>query len=160
MFETSEDMTKELVGVYNSTSRIVIAQIFATVLLVGTAWLLVPRVDLSITEQTVFWLWFGMVVLLVVVFALQKLFLSPKRLREFARVNGFSNLLNEMKIKSTLLGIFSVLIAILGFLISVMSGNAIEMFRTAAVVFVVFMIIYPRMQIWQKIVGYAMDFKR
>jgi hypothetical protein len=160
MFESSEEMTKEISDVYSETSRIIVGFIFATVLLVGGAWFLIPKVDLSITEQTIFWLWIGIVVLLVIVVGLQKYFLSPKRLREFAKVNGFSNLLSELKIKTTMLGIFSVLIAIMGFLISVMGGNAIEMFRTAAIVFVVFMVIFPRIQIWKKIINYAMDFTR
>jgi hypothetical protein len=160
MFESSEEMTKEIGEVYSGTSRIIIGFIFATILLVGGAWFLVPKVDLSITEQTIFWLWIGIVVLLFIVVGLQKYFLSPKRLREFAKLNGFSNLLLELKIKTTMLGIFSVLIAVLGFLISVMGGNAIEMFRTAAIVFVVFMVIFPRIQIWKKIINYAMDFTR
>lgn len=160
MFESSEEMTKKISEVYNETSRVIIGFIFATVLLVGGAWFLVPKVDLAITEQTIFWLWIAIVLLLFTVVGLQKYFLSPKRLREFAKENGFSNLLSELKIKTTMLGIFSVLIAIMGFLISVMGGNTIEMFRTAAIVFVVFMIIFPRIQIWRKIINYAMDFKR
>ncbi len=154
MFESSQEMAKNLSEVYKKTSFIVISQIFATIILVAIAWLIVPKVDLAITEQTVFMLWAMMIFLVVGIVFLQRLFLSPKRLKELTKSVGFSGFLEELKIKTTMLGIFCVLIAVFGFLISVMSGNSIEMFRTAAIVFVVFLVIFPRKHIWLKLAEY------
>jgi hypothetical protein len=160
MFESSQETTKELALAYKNTSRIVIVQILATVLLVGLAWLLVPRVDLSISEQTIFLLWVLMICFVVGIVLSQRFLLSPKRLKKLTESVGFDGFLLEMKIKTTMLGVFCVLVAVFGFLISVMSSNSIEMFRTAAIVFVVFLVIFPRQHIWQKLAAYALNNQR
>jgi hypothetical protein len=160
MFKSSEETTNELSVVYKNTSRIVIIQILATVLLVGLAWILVPRVDLSISEQTILLLWGLMICFVVGIVLSQRFFLSPSRLKKLTDSVGFEGFLLEMKIKTTMLGVFCVLVAVFGFLISVMSSNSVEMFRTAAIVFVVFLVIFPRQQIWQKLATFVLNTQR
>lgn len=152
MQNSSEQFTREIGKRYQITSLIVVGQIATTIMLIVIAWLIAPKVDLAITEQTTFGLWVLIILVVVGVFLLRRILFNWEKLRNINSGKGVKGLLAILQTYTILLGILTEVIAIVGFLISVMTGNKFEMFRAGAIALIVFMIIFPRKKVWETIV--------
>jgi hypothetical protein len=152
MQNSSEQINRELSNRYQTTSLIVVGQIVATLVLIAISWLIAPRVDLDITEQTTTALWVFIIFVAVGVFLLRRILFSWQKLKNINLTKGVNGLIATLQMHTILLGILTVVISIIGFLISVMTGNKFEMFRAGAIALVVFLIIFPRKKVWEIIV--------
>jgi hypothetical protein len=153
MQNSSEQFAGELGKRYQTTSLIVIGQIVATLILIAISWLISPRVDLDITEQTTNALWIFVIFTVVGVFLLRRILFNWKKLRNINLTKGVKGLIATLQTYTILLGTLTEVIAIIGFLISVMTGNKFEMFRAGAIALVVFIMIFPRKKVWETIVS-------
>jgi hypothetical protein len=152
MQNVSEQIRRELGKRYRTTSLIVVGQILTTLLLIGVAWLIAPKIDLAITEQTTFGLWILIIFTTIGVFWLRRILFSWEKLRTVNLAKGVNTLVVTLQTQTILLGILTEIIAIVGFLISVMTGDKFEMFRAGAIALIVFLMIFPRKKIWEQIV--------
>ena len=153
MQNSSEQIDGELGKRYQATSLIVVGQIVATLVLIGIAWLIAPRIDLDITQQTTTALWVLIIFAVIGVFFLRRILFSWTKLGNINREKGVSGLIATLQTQTILLGTLTEVIAIVGFLISVMTGNKFEMFRAGAIALVVFIMIFPRKKTWKTIVS-------
>ena len=153
MQNSSEQIDGELGKRYQATSLIVVGQIVATLVLIGIAWLIAPRIDLDITQQTTTGLWVLIIFAVIGVFFLRRILFSWTKLGNINREKGVSGLIATLQTQTILLGTLTEVIAIVGFLISVMTGNKFEMFRAGAIALVVFIMIFPRKKTWKTIVS-------
>jgi hypothetical protein len=153
MQNSSEEFNGEVSKRYQITSLIVVGQIAVTLLLLGIAWLIAPRIDLDITEQTTTGLWVLIIFVAVGVFLLRRILFSWEKLRNINLTKGVKGLVSTLQTHTILLGTLTEVIAIVGFLISVMTGNKFEMFRAGAIALVVFLMIFPRKKMWLTIVS-------
>jgi hypothetical protein len=144
MQNTSEQLSGELGKRYQVTSLIVVGQIFTTLVLIAIAWLIAPKVDLAITEQTTTALWVLIILITAGVFLLRRILFNWEKLRNINLTKGVKGLTATLQMYTILLGVLTEIISIVGFLISVMTGNKFEMFRAGAIALVVFLMIFPR----------------
>ncbi len=152
MQNSSEQYAGELGKRYQTTSLIVVGQIVVTLILIAISWLIAPRIDLDITQQTTDALWIFIILAAVGLFLLRRILFNWVKLRNINLTKGVKGLIATLQTYTILLGTLTVVIAIVGFLISVMTGNKFEMFRAGAIALVVFLVIFPRKKVWETIV--------
>jgi hypothetical protein len=68
-------------------------------------------------------------------------------------LKGVSGLLKTLQINAIILGAFAALLAIVGCVITFLTGEIFEMLRAGVVALIVFFINFPRKSVWKKIVA-------
>ncbi len=152
MTEISAENRTELEKRYRAAVFVIIFQIFTVVALIAAAWFVAQSFDNSITNQSVMTLWAAVLFIAVGAFVLRRLLFSWERLKNTTLLKGIEGLLQSLQIKTIFLGVMAEIVAILGFLITTLSGNKWEMFRAGIVSLVVFLAVFPRKSAWEKIV--------
>lgn len=143
----------ELEKRYRITIFLVFAQILVTIILTVTAWFVVSRTEISQTDQTLTTLWVAILFIAIGSFVLRRLFYGWDRLRNAALLKGISGVLGVLQKNAVILGAFAEIISIIGFIITIFSGNSSDMLRAAAIALVVFFINFPRKKVWKTIVA-------
>jgi hypothetical protein len=113
-----------------------------------------PNAAIGSAALTTF-LWIAILALAVGVFLLRRVLFAPATLRDAAVVGGSNGLLKSLQTKIILLVTIAEIVAILGFIISLTSGNWTDMLRAALVAAVLFFINFPRKSVWQKLADNA-----
>ena len=153
MNEISSENLTELEKRYRTTFFIVLIQIFVVLILVAVAWFGVFRFETNLTDQDFKTLWVAVLFIAVGTFILRRMFFSWERLKNIVLLKGVPGLLRTLQRNSVILGIFALIVAIVGFLISIFSGNTSDMFRAGVIALVVFLINFPRKKVWKTIVS-------
>lgn len=153
MSEISNENLAELNKRYRTTVFIVLGQIFVVLALILAAWLFVSKIQINISEQDFTTLWVAVLFIAVGSFVLRRLFFSWERLKNVGLLKGVSGVLGTLQRNSVILSFFGVAVALLGFLITLFSGNSADMFRAGAIALVVFLINFPRKKIWKTVVS-------
>lgn len=153
MNEISGENLTELNKRYRTTVFIILAQIFAVLILVVVALISSPRIAANLTDQDLTTLWVGVLFIAIGSFILRRMFFSWERLKNIAVLRGISGLLGTLQRNSVILSVFALIVAITGFLIAAFSGNGLDMFRAGAIALVVFLINFPRKKVWKTIVS-------
>ena len=153
MNEVAESNREELKKRYRTTALIVLGQIFSTLFLTATAWFLAAQSENSIAPQAISALWVLILVVAVGSFVLRRMLFSWERLKNIALTRGVLGVLGSLQTNSIVLGSLAVVVAIVGFLLAVLSGNKMETFRAGAIALIVFLLNFPRRSIWEKILA-------
>lgn len=153
MIEITDENLADLERHYRTTLFIVLAQIFVVLGLISISWLFVPKIETNFTNQDFTTLWVAVIFIAVGSFILRRMFFSWERLKNIALLKGIPGLLRTLQRNSVILGLFAVVIAIMGFLIAAFSGNSSDSFRAGVIAIVVFLINFPRKKIWKTIVS-------
>lgn len=153
MTEISAENRTELEQRYRIAVFVIIFQIFTVIALIVGAWFVAQNSENSITSQSIMTLWTAVLFIAVGAFALRRLIFNWERLKNTTLLKGIKGLIQSLQINTIILGVLAELVAILGFLITVLSGNKWEMFRAGIVSLVVFLTIFPRKSAWEKIVA-------
>jgi hypothetical protein len=82
----------------------------------------------------------------------RRFFYSWERLKNVKLLRGPDGLLQTLQMNAILLGAISEFVAILGFVITIMSGSVYDMVRAEAVALITFLINFPRKSVWSRIV--------
>lgn len=155
MMEISPEIRLELEKRYRIASFVVIAQILVTIILIAAAWLIAQSSENDITSNSIFTLWITILFVALGSFLLRRTLFSWGRLNNIAILKGVPGLLQTLQTNAVLLGSLGEIIAVIGFLVAVLSGNKWEMFRAGAVAMIVFLANFPRKSVWEKIVANA-----
>lgn len=153
MSEISGENMATLEKRYRSTFFIVLAQILAALIIVFVSLFLVPKIETSNISQDLTTLWIVILFIAIGSFVLRRLFFSWDRLKNIALLKGVSGLLGTLQTNSVILAFLAEIIAIIGFLIAIFSGNSLDMLRAAAISTVVFVVNFPRKSVWKKIIS-------
>lgn len=148
----SEDVLKDLSQKYKTTLVVILAQIFTVVGLLVIAWFLAPKLDLPISAQATMALWILIFILIAGVFLLRRFLFNWNNFKQIKASKGLPEIGKTLQTYTILLGVLCVTVAFIGFLIASMSGNKFEMFRAGAVSLVGFFMVFPRKEIWVKII--------
>lgn len=143
----------ELEKRYRVAALIAAAQAFSVLVMIALAWFLAARSDNSITGSALNALWMMILLLGVGTFVLRRVLFSWERLKNVALLKGISGLLAALQTNTIILNSLAETIAVVGFLIAVLSGNKWEMFRAGAIALIVFLLTFPRKSVWEKIVA-------
>lgn len=153
MGEISSENLTELEKRYRTTVFIVLAQIFVVLTLVFFGWFFISKIAADLSEQDFTTLWVAVLFIAIGSFILRRMFFSWERLKNIKILNGVSGLLGTLQRNSIMLGVFGVVVAVLGFIISAFSGNSSDIFRAGVIALVVFLINFPRKKVWKTIVS-------
>ena len=151
MEEIARENLSALESRYRATSMIVSAQIVFTVILTGAVWLFATAGANSISRQTQITLWAAIIFLAVGAFVLRRMFFRWDRLKDIAMLKGVTGLLKTLQNNAIILAVFATLLTVIGCVVAVLSGEALEAIRAEIVSLVVFSINYPRKSVWEKI---------
>ena len=153
MSELSPEIQIELEKRYRTAAFVFIAQIATTLILIVIAWFLAQTSENDATSQSLFTLWLVILFIAVSSFILRRALFNWGRLTNIAVLKGIPGLLQTLQNNAILLGSLGELIAIIGFLVTILSGDKWEMFRAGAVALIVFLANFPRKTTWRKIVA-------
>lgn len=137
---------------YRTTAIIVAAQIVVTLILTVAAWFIVSSGDTG-SGEPVTTLWVAVLFVAIGSFVIRRLFFGWERLKNAAVLGGVDGLLRTLQNNGIILGAFGEVIAVLGFVVSLMSGSSLDMFRAAAIALIVFFINFPRKKMWKTVVA-------
>ncbi len=151
--DISPENRTELDKRYRTTVFVIVFQIITVIALIITAWFVAQTSENSITNQSLTTLWVAVLFIAVGAFVIRRLIFSWERLKNAALLKGIKGLIQKLQINSIILGVIAEIVAIMGFLIAVLSGNKWEMFRAGAIALVVFLANFPRKSTWKKIVA-------
>ena len=153
MSEISGENLATLEKRYRLTFLIFLTQICAVLILVVVAWIWLPKIETSLASRDLTALWVGILFIAIGSFVLRRLFFNWERLKNIVLLKGVPGLLGTLRTNSVILGLMAEIIAIIGFLIALLSGNSSDMLRAAAISTVVFLINFPRKSVWKKIIS-------
>lgn len=153
MNELYPEIQIELEKRYRTAAFVFIAQIVTALVLIAVAWFLAQTSENEATSQSLFALWLVILFIAVGSFILRRALFNWGRLSNIAVLKGIPGLLQTLQNNSILLGSLGELIAVIGFLVAILSGDKWEMFRAGAVAMIVFLANFPRKATWQKIVA-------
>ena len=151
MNEISSENLAEFEKRYRATVFSVIVQIFLTIVLIAAALFIVSKIEISDPAPNLSTLWVAVAFIAIGSFVLRRLFFNWERLKNITLLKGFSGLLKSLQTNTIILGVIAELVAIIGFLIAIFSGNSFDMLRAGAVALVIFLINFPRKSVWKKI---------
>ena len=138
---------------YRRTAMIIAAQIFFTIIFTVAVCLLAPAARNPISQQTLTTLWATMIFLALGAFVLRRTFFRWDRFKDITVLKGVSGLLKTLQMNAIVLGALAMTPAIVGGIITVLSGEKFEVIRAGIVSVIVFLINFPRKPVWEKIVA-------
>jgi len=153
MMEISAENQAELEKRYRTTAFIIAGQIVLTIIFIVVAWLVAPSSGNILSSNDLMPFWVGALFIAIGAFVLRRVLFRWDKLRDVVLLKGVSGLLQNLQKNAILLGAMAELIALIGFVITFLSGNPYEMLRAGAIALVVFLINFPRKSVWKKIVA-------
>lgn len=152
MEEISSENLGELKERYRTTVFIVFALIFASIFLILAAWMMTMNRTVPASEDSFLTLWLVILFLAAGTFLLRRRLFNWETLKNAALLKGVSGLLKKLQFNVIFLNSIAVAVVILGFVISYLSGEFMDVIRTALVALIVFFINFPRRSVWEKII--------
>lgn len=153
MTEISSENRAELEKRYRTTTIVIAFQIFTVIVLIIAAWFAAQNSNNSASEQTITTLWVTVIFIAIGAFLVRRLLFGWERLKNTTLIKGVKGLLQTLQFNAIIIGIMGETVAVVGFLIALLSGNKWEMFRAGAVALIVFLANFPRKSVWEKIVS-------
>lgn len=149
MNQLSEQKQIELDSRYNRTVLVFWAQVATTVILTVIAWFIAGQTGTGVPQTLPYVLWIVLLVIAIGAFLLRRVMFNPQVLRDTATMKGAVGVIKNLQFKTILISALGETIALIGFVISLMSGDKYDMLRAAAVALIVFFISFPRKKGWQ-----------
>ncbi|HEY0426440.1 MAG TPA: hypothetical protein VGC76_01415 [Pyrinomonadaceae bacterium] len=152
MEEISAENLAGLEKRYKTTVFIVSTQILSAVIFLCAAWLVTKNRE-TVSEDSFLTLWLVILFVSAATFVLRRQLFGWERLKNRTLLKGVSGLINTLQINSILLNAFAEIVLIIGFIITILSGNFVDMLRSGGIALIVFALNFPRLSIWKKIVS-------
>ena len=153
MNEISPENLAALEKRYRLTFLIVLTQILTVLILVAVSRFWLPKIETSLESGDLTSIWVAILFIAIGSFVLRRLFFNWERLKNIALLKGVPGILSILRTNSVILALMAEIIAIIGFLIAILSGNSSDMLRAAAISTVVFLMNFPRKSVWKKIIS-------
>lgn len=152
MEEISAENLNELQKRYRTTVFIVLIQIFTTVVLIAAAGIITMSRTAPPSDDSYLTLWMVVLFLAAGTFILRRRLFSWERLKNVTLLKGIPGLLGALRFNAIFLNSLAEVVVILGFIISMLSGNPFDVIRTGLIALIVFLLNFPRRSVWEKIV--------
>ena len=153
MTATENISTEDFSRSYQTTLRIAVILFVSSIVLIGSPWFLTSYIDNSVEENAISALWYSIIFLLVAALVFRRIFFTWKKFKQTAEQRGIGQLLVSLQNKTIVLCLIGEVIAILGFLLAILSGNRLEAFRAGVIALIVFIFNFPRKKVWQTIIA-------
>jgi len=146
-----EQTNNELDRRHKSTGLIIRAQILIAVVLTAVAWFITADNASNAVPSIVGILWIVILVIAIGAFLLRRVLFAPAVLRDTAVIKGVKGLFQSLQTKTILLAAMGEIIAVLGFVVSQLSGDKYDMLRAAGIALIIFFISFPSKSAWQRV---------
>lgn len=107
--------------IYQTTSKIVLIQIFFTIVLILVAWFWAAGIDNLVAPQAITGLWFSIIFLVIASFFLRRVLFSWGKFKKAYEQFGIEGVLKNLQKNTVLLCLLGQIVAIIGFLIATLS---------------------------------------
>jgi predicted lysophospholipase L1 biosynthesis ABC-type transport system permease subunit len=97
-------------------------------------------------------LWIAIVLFAVGSLALRRTKFAAMRLQDIAALRGISGLLKTLQATTVQVACLGGAVALMGFIITMLTGDPKDMLRAAGVALIVLLYCYPRRNAWQRVV--------
>lgn len=153
MEQISPENSVELEKRYRATVFIIAAQFLLIVILIAFSFLITPNAGNGISTETLRTLWVVVIFIAVGTFLLRRMFFRWDRLRDTALLKGVKGLLRTLQSNAIILTALAETIAIIGFVVAILSGEKFDTLRAGIVAVILLAINFPRKSVWEKIVA-------
>ena len=153
MSQTSPSINEELARRHRTAAMVVGAFVGLTIALVGIAFFAAetlhrPGSDPSLAMA----LWIAILVFGLGSFVLRRTKLQRMRLQDIAALRGLRGLLASLQATTMQIAFIGGAIALMGFVVTIMTGNKFDMLRAGGVAIIVLISAYPQRGAWQRLV--------
>lgn len=148
----ADDIQSELERRHRSATMAVWLFLALDIGLVAIAYLAGERIFRPANPQLAFGLWLVILVCGLGVFVLRRTRFSAMRLQDIAAVKGVSAMLRTLQGTTIQVASIGGAIGLLGFIITIITGDWSNMLRAAGVSIIVLMYCYPFKSAWQRTV--------
>lgn len=157
MSQLVETTQVELDRRYRVTLRVVVACLILTALLVALA--LTGTLDgaLSFNQTTANTLRLSVIFIGIGALVFRRTKFSAMRLRDIGALRGATGLLQTLQLTTIYVALAGGLVATLGFIISLMTGDGYDMIYFGVVAVAVLLYAYPRRAAWESVVAAASE---
>lgn len=152
MTETEESPHQELVRRHRKAATVVGALLAFTILLSAVGFFAADRLFRPGDPTLPMALWITILVCGLGAFALRRTKFAAMRLQDIAALRGISGLLRTLQGTTIQLAFLGGAIALLGFIIMILTGNKYDMLRAGGVAVIVLLYCYPTRGSWERVV--------
>ncbi|MGI9034841.1 MAG: hypothetical protein ACR2GD_02265 [Pyrinomonadaceae bacterium] len=144
---------EQLAAGYRQTVIIIAAEIMTIIALTVAAWFDVSKTEFAALPLTITMLWMAIIFIAVGSFVLRRTFFNWERLTNTMLLRGKSGLIKQLQTNALILSAIAEAIAVIGFVIAILTGDKFQMLRAAAIALIVCLINFPRRKVWENVVG-------
>lgn len=152
MAQTSSSIQEELAQRHRTAAIIVGALLGLTVALIGIAFVSAESLHRPGDPSTAMALWIAILIFGLGSFVLRRTRLQAMRLQDIAALRGMSGLLAALQGTTIQIAFIGGAIALMGFIVMIMTGNKYDMLRAGGVAIIVLISAYPQRAAWQRLV--------
>lgn len=149
MNQLSEQKQIELDSRFNRTMLVYWSQVAVTVVLTVVAWFAAGQAAADAPQTLPTVLWIVLLVIAIGAFLMRRVMFNGQVLRDTATLKGASGIIKNLQFKTILFAALGETIAVIGFVISLLTGDKYDMLRAAGVALIVFFISFPRKKGWR-----------
>lgn len=152
MTPTGESTQEELTRRHRSALMAVLAMLALTLALIGIAFIAGEKLYRPGDPTLPMALWITILVFGLGAFVLRRGRFALMRLQDIAALRGISGLLRTLQSTTVQLAFLAGAIALMGFIITIRTGNKYDMLRGGGVAIIVLLYCYPAKGSWQRVV--------
>ncbi|HEX8707699.1 MAG TPA: hypothetical protein VF723_05510 [Pyrinomonadaceae bacterium] len=150
--QTPESIQTELARRHRAAVLVVAGLLVLTLALIGVAFVAEEALyrpgDLWLARA----LWIAIMVFGLGSFVLRRNRFNAVRLQDIAALRGISGLLATLQGTTVQVALIGGAIALMGFIVTMMTGNRYDMLRAGGVALIVLLYCYPQRSAWQRVV--------
>jgi hypothetical protein len=155
MVETNENIQGELKRRHRTAAMVVGALLGLTIALAAIAFVASESLYRPGDPSLAMALWIMILIFGLGSFALRRARFQTMRLQDIAALRGLSGLLATLQGTTIQVAFIGGAIGLMGFIVTIMTGNKYDMLRAAGVAIIVLLYSYPQRSAWQRVLRAA-----
>ncbi|HEX8651991.1 MAG TPA: hypothetical protein VF708_14215 [Pyrinomonadaceae bacterium] len=152
MTRSTESIEEELTRRHRRASTTVVALLLLTLALVGIAYVAGKWIYRPGDPSLAMALWITILIFGLGAFAFRRTRFSAMRLQDIAALQGVTGLLATLYGTTVQVAYIGGAIALMGFVITILTGNKYDMLRAGGVALIVLLYSYPIRSAWKRVV--------
>lgn len=152
MAEKSESIQVELTRRHRTAAMVVGALLGLTIALIAIGFTSSESLHRPGDPSLAMALWIAILIFGLGSFVLRRTRFQTMRLRDIAALRGMSGLLAALQGTTIQVAFIGGAIALMGFMVMIMTGNKYDMLRAGGVAIIVLLYAYPQRPAWQRLV--------
>jgi hypothetical protein len=151
MTQTSESIQTELARRHRTAAMVVGALLGLTLALVGITLYASESLHRPGDPSLAMALWIAILIFGMGSFVLRRTRFQAARLQDIAALRGMTGLLRALQGTTIQIAFIGGAIALMGFMVMIMTGNKYDMIRAGGVAIIVLLYAYPQRAAWQRL---------